>query len=465
MAVSSAGCVTKTLGFCHGRVTTTATKPLRGARGRYTLPVVTATLELLAIREIAHAFLVADRPADVYQFALDRVTPILGAAFSLVMQLGDEAQILTPVAQHEWPGRHRDWIGALRVRVGDGPSGVAVAEQRVVEVPDVFADPSLELWYPVADELGFRSIIAAPLIGAEGPVGAIAFYFTEPTPVTDEQRALVRLVADQLAATADKSARIDALRRSNAALAEANRALEHEARLADKARRAQDRLLQQLTRYVRATLASREEGLDNARRETATVGQTLSALWGVFAHARLTAEVAAAIADIETGASQPDITDVDARAPLLVALHAWRTLCPTATITHGEPTVRLPTIRSDASWVERVLFLAIGQILTLQTGAQPIHLDIELGRGFVAHRVSWFGKPLPEPVPDHRALLDATDPSVTLVPPVPQTTALDLVLLVSMVRRLGGDIQRDAPSADGDEQGATVVFSVEDQAI
>ncbi len=425
------------------------------------MPVVTATLELLAIREIAHAFLVADRPADVYQFALDRVTPILGAAFSLVMQLGDEAQILRPVAQHEWPGRHRDWIGALRVRVGDGPSGVAVAEQRVVEVPDLFADPSLEAWYPVADELGFRSIIAAPLIGADGPVGAIAFYFSEPTPVSDEQRALVRLVADQLAATADKSALIDALRRSNAALAEANRALEDEARVADMAQRSQDRLLQQLTRYVRAALAAP----DHTPSDATSVGHAVSGAWDMLAHARLTAEVAALIADIETGSRQPDIADVDARAPLLLALHAWRTVCPTATITHGEPTVRLPTIRSDVLWVERVLFGAIGQVLTLQTGAQPIHLDVELGRGFVAHRISWFGRPLPEPVPDARALLDAAEHAVTTVPSVPQTTALDLVLLVSMVRRLGGDIQRDAPGADGDEQGATVVFPVEDQAI
>ena len=43
--------------------------------------------ELLAVREIAHAFLVAERPSDVQQFALDRVTPLLGAAFSLVMVL------------------------------------------------------------------------------------------------------------------------------------------------------------------------------------------------------------------------------------------------------------------------------------------------------------------------------------------------------------------------------------------
>ena len=119
--------------------------------------------ELLAVREIAHAFLLADRPSDVQQFALDRVTPILGATFSLVMELGDDGELLRPVAQHEWPSKHRHWIGALRVRVGDGPSGVAVAERRLVEVADLFADESLGAWHEVAEELGFRSIIAAPM--------------------------------------------------------------------------------------------------------------------------------------------------------------------------------------------------------------------------------------------------------------------------------------------------------------
>ena len=88
-----------------------------------------ALRELRAVREIAHAFLVADAPGDVYQFALSRVTPLLGAAFSLIMQLGEDGELLRPVAQHEWPTKHRHWIGALRVRVGDGPSGVAVAER------------------------------------------------------------------------------------------------------------------------------------------------------------------------------------------------------------------------------------------------------------------------------------------------------------------------------------------------
>ena len=40
--------------------------------------------ELIAIREIVHAFLTADRPEEVFQFALDRVGPLVGASFACV---------------------------------------------------------------------------------------------------------------------------------------------------------------------------------------------------------------------------------------------------------------------------------------------------------------------------------------------------------------------------------------------
>src|SRR5205823_919928 len=40
--------------------------------------------ELLVVREIIQAFLTATRPGDVYQFALDRVSPLVGATFACV---------------------------------------------------------------------------------------------------------------------------------------------------------------------------------------------------------------------------------------------------------------------------------------------------------------------------------------------------------------------------------------------
>ncbi|MBL0170663.1 MAG: GAF domain-containing protein [Gemmatimonadaceae bacterium] len=398
-------------------------------------------LELLAIREIAHAFLLADRPSDVQQVALDRVTPILGAAFSLIMQVGDDGELLRPVAQHRWPARHQNWIGALRVRVGDGPSGLAVAERRLVEIPDVFADPSLDAWHEVAEELGFRSIVAAPLIGAEGPVGAIAFYFTDPTPVSDQQRALVRLVADQLAATADKAALIDALRRSNAALADANDALEREARTADADRRRRDRFLTTLTQRIR-------QSMDIDMPE----GRTLEAV-------RATALAAEELAAVECGAHAPEISEVDPRAPLLDALQGWRARLRTVPITHGEPTVLLPTLRTDGRWLARLLTLLMGQVLQRDDGRQAIHADVELGRGFIAHRFEWSGAPLPDMSPRVSALVDTELPGMARHPSI---TPLDIALLVSLVRRLGGNVQCDDVRESGTSQGVTVVFPVDD---
>lgn len=427
--------------------------------------------ELRAVREIAHAFLVAERPVDVYQFALDRVTPILGAAFSLVMQVGDDGELLRPVAQHEWPAQHRNWIGALRVRIGDGPSGVALAERRLVEVPDLFADPSLASWYAVAEELGFRSIVAAPLIGANGPVGAIAFYFTDPAPVSDEQRALVRLVAEQLAATADKATLIDALRRANGALAEANEALEREARTADAARRARDQFLMAVTRRVSETLTAGDASVPQVHADPS--GRATPSLMSVtdvptmLAAARATALAAQELAAIECGESVPALMDVDPRTPLLEAVQGWRADLLSLRMTHGEPTVLLPTMRSDRAWLVRLLSLVIGQVIARHDGRDAIHVDVELGRGFVAHRLEWSGVSFPDLSQSVSALVDTPVDargavSGESVASHPRITALDVALLVAMIRRLGGSVQRDAPREDVTLQGITLVFGVDD---
>lgn len=401
--------------------------------------------ELRAIREIAHAFLMADRPADVYQLALDRVTPILGAAFSLVMELDSANDLLRPVAQHEWPGRHRNWIGALRVRVGDGPSGLAVARGELVEVPDLFADPELSMWYDVAEELGFRSIVAAPLVGGSKTIGAIAFYYSDAVPMSDAKRALVRLVADQLAATADKATQLDAFRRANAALAEANDALEREVRVADEATSARNRFVMTL---VRSTTEAFRRGPEAAA---------------------CTAQTAEELATVVCGGIPMEFVDVDPRRPFLDAIHRWRRNVPAVPFAHAEPTVLLPTMQSDPRWIARLLSLTVGQVFQHADGVSAIHADVELGRGFVAHRLEWFGSPLPD-FPDVGAV--GAVGAVGTVGPLavsegtrhPEITTLDMALIAALVPRLNARCQRDESTPDSAKQGVTLVFVIEDAA-
>ncbi len=417
-------------------------------------PMSSDSRELLAVREIAHAFLLADRPSDVQQFALDRVTPILGATFSLVMELGDDGELLRPVAQHEWPAKYRHWIGALRVRVGDGPSGVAVAERRLVEVEDLLADPSLAGWHEVAEELGFRSIIAAPMETAEGPIGAIAFYFADATHVRQEQRALVRVVADQLAAATDRSRRTDALRRSNAALAEANAQLAHQASMAQRTEHARDQTVHCLVAALLA-LASPDDRGDVAHRLAAV-------------HA-----LAVAARDLEL-VTRDDFTmtlaDVDPRDPLLAAVASWRARAPMVPIHIDEPTVLLPTIRGDLHWLSRLLTVVVG--LAVRSACREggtVNTGVRLGRGFIALQVGWRDASAdtvaPQPLPEHSRILEeptqrtAPDPFTGVREAV---TALDPSLATALAARLGGQMHLEESASGAEAEGGwTLIFPVE----
>ena len=205
--------------------------------------------ELVAIREIAQAFLTANNPGEIYQFALDRVCPLVGAAFACVYLIDGQSELMRLQAAHNWPERYARFLGDVRVRVGFGPSGEAASERRVIEVPDVFADKSLEDWQEVATELGFRSIAALPLQTSAGVRGAVSFYFAASGALTPESRGLLRVVADQMAAITEKARMIDDL-------TSANEELERQIVAVLEARKLQDEFLSNVSHELRTPLTS-----------------------------------------------------------------------------------------------------------------------------------------------------------------------------------------------------------------
>jgi signal transduction histidine kinase len=355
--------------------------------------------ELIAIREIVHAFLTADRPEEVFQFALDRVSPLVGATFACVYLVDGASELMRLAAVHNWPERFTPFLGQMRVRLGFGPSGEAAAERRVIEVPDVMADPSLEDWAEVAHELGFRAIVALPLQTGEGVLGAVAFYFEGAGAINAETRSLLRMVADQMAATAQKARLIEDLRRANAALLDTNAELERQYGALLDARRVKDEFLANISHELRTPLtavmgylALMDEGL--AGPVTPEQRKTIAQVKISSEHLLDLIGDLLELTTLKRGGLEVVASTFDVRDPLREAVASTRGRSANVALRVNEPETGVSMVSDRRKIAKMLVALLSNAYKFTQTG--EIRLSVEVLNGRVVYRVQDTGIGIPD---------------------------------------------------------------------
>src|SRR5215831_6502301 len=114
------------------------------------------------------------------------------------------------------------YLKSVAIKAGRGTVvGRALLEGRIVQVPDVLADPEYT-WSEAQEKTGFRSVLAVPLLREAYPIGALVLARSVPRPFTDKQVEVITTFADQAVIAIENVRLFDDIQDKSRQLAEAS---------------------------------------------------------------------------------------------------------------------------------------------------------------------------------------------------------------------------------------------------
>ncbi|HMF20571.1 MAG TPA: GAF domain-containing protein, partial [Pseudolabrys sp.] len=115
-----------------------------------------------------------------------------------------------------------NYLKSVAIKAGRGTVvGRALLEGRIVQVPDVLADPEYT-WSEAQEKTGFRSVLAVPLLREAYPIGALVLARSVPRPFTDKQVEVITTFADQAVIAIENVRLFDDIQDKSRQLAEAS---------------------------------------------------------------------------------------------------------------------------------------------------------------------------------------------------------------------------------------------------
>jgi PAS domain S-box-containing protein len=174
-----------------------------------------------ALREIGASLTTMREPADVLQRVADESVRLLRADGAVIDQFDPDNETLRWAYDSGISDAQREGVKLTNLRLGEGVSGKAVAEGRVITVGDYMAAEFQhdELADSLASGEGLRDLIVAPIIGDGGPLGAIEVFSRSPHAFDSLDVAFLGSLAEQAAIAITNARLIEELRRSQVALA------------------------------------------------------------------------------------------------------------------------------------------------------------------------------------------------------------------------------------------------------
>lgn len=189
--------------------------------------------ELSFLREFAQLATTARTWDELMRTLVDRTTEALGVEVCSFYLMDRDENGLTLAATN---GLDAGGVGRVRMAVGDGLTGLAAAEARLIVSRDVRVDPRFK-WIPGFDQSRFTSMMAVPLPWNDHIVGVLDIQSVETREFSVEEREFMVTAAALLAGIVEKGrlqaeqeAQLETLTALDAARAELLSAVTHELR-------------------------------------------------------------------------------------------------------------------------------------------------------------------------------------------------------------------------------------------
>lgn len=164
---------------------------------------------LVALREIARALSAAWDLDTTLDLIARKTTEVMHVGSCTIYLLDPDGQTLRLRAT---TGLARRALGRATLRVGEGMTGHAVAQNEPVYAADARHDPHFK-WVEEADETGFRSLLAVPLVIEDRPIGALNVQTIEPHHYSRDEVAILSFIGDLAAGALAKAQLYDKQRR------------------------------------------------------------------------------------------------------------------------------------------------------------------------------------------------------------------------------------------------------------
>jgi signal transduction histidine kinase len=155
--------------------------------------------ELKALGEVGQAVSSALDLETVLRTIVARAVQLSGTAGGVVYEYDEPAQEFRPRVAHHMDDVLADAVRAVPIRLGEGAVGQAAARRVPVQAPDILDEReySSTRLRPILAGLGYRSLLAVPLLREERIVGGLVVWRQEPGAFAAEVVHLLQTFATQ----------------------------------------------------------------------------------------------------------------------------------------------------------------------------------------------------------------------------------------------------------------------------